>query len=99
CQACLDKRREIDRLKAEIQSLRVQLSKQKRKDKAGFFGSSTPSSKLPVKADSKDETSAKGGGAKPGHKGSGRKKHPLEEVDEVREFSTEIKAMEQTQRN
>ncbi|HXG91077.1 MAG TPA: hypothetical protein VNN73_01755, partial [Blastocatellia bacterium] len=49
CQACLDKRREIDRLKAEIQSLRVQLSKQKRKDKAGFFGSSTPSSKLLLK--------------------------------------------------
>jgi transposase len=88
CQGCLDKQREIDRLKDEIQSLRVQLSKQKRKDKAGFFGSSTPSSQLPLKANSKPDASVKRGGAKPGHIGNGRKKHPPDEVDEIREIST-----------
>src|SRR5215210_2756369 len=87
CHACLDKQREIDRLKEEIQSLRVQLSKQKRKDKAGLFGSSTPSSQLPLKANSTDVASAKRGGAKVGHKGTGRKKHTPDEVDEVREIS------------
>ena len=89
CQGCLDKQREIDRLKEEIQRLRIQLSKQKRQDKAGFFGSSTPSSQLPLKANSKDEASHKRGGAKPGHKGTGRKKHSQDEVDEIREISTE----------
>jgi hypothetical protein len=52
CEGCLEKQQEIDRLKAELQSLRTKLSQQKRKDKAGFFGSSTPSSQLPVKANS-----------------------------------------------
>src|SRR5215210_4212909 len=89
CHACLDKQREIDRLKEEIQSLRVQLSKQKRKDKAGLFGSSTPSSQLPLKANSTDVAVASRGGAKLGHIGNGRKKHSLEEVDEVRVLSTD----------
>lgn len=88
CQGCLDKQREIDRLKAEIQSLRVQLSKQKRKDQAGFFGSSTPPSQVPLKANSNQAASAKRGGAKPGHRGNGRQKHSQAEVDEIREFST-----------
>lgn len=87
CQGCLDKQREIDRLKAEIQALRIQLSKQKRKDKAGLFGSSTPSSQIPLKANSTDAASAKRGGAKPGHKGHGRKSHPPDEVAEIREVS------------
>lgn len=89
CQACLDKQREIDRLKQQIQYLREQLSKQKRKDKAGLFGSSTPSSQLPVKPNSKDDASAKRGGAKVGHKGIGRKKHSQPEIDEVREISAD----------
>jgi transposase len=86
CQACLDKQREIDRLKQELQRLRIQLSKQKRKDKAGLFGSSTPSSQVPLKANSKDEASAKRGGARAGHKGIGRKKHLPDEIDEIREI-------------
>ena len=88
CQRCLDKQREIDRLKQDNQRLRQQLSKQKRKDKAGLFGSSTPSSQLPLKANSKDEACGRRGGAKPGHMGKGRKKHSQEEVDEIRGIST-----------
>ena len=89
CQACLDKQREIDRLKEEIQHLRIQLSKQKRKDKAGLFGSSTPSSQIPLKPNSTDQASAKRGGAKVGHKGIGRKKHSQSEIDEVRVLSAD----------
>ena len=86
CQGCLEKQREIDRLKEEIQRLRVKLSAKKRKDKDGFFGSSTPSSQLPVKANACPEQTLQRGGAKPGHPGAGRQKHPPEEVDCVREI-------------
>ena len=90
CAGCLEKQREIDRLKQEIQQLRVKLSVKKRKDKEGFFASSTPSSQLPVKASSTEEQAAKRGGAKPGHTGNGRKKHHQEEVDEVRTIEVEV---------
>jgi hypothetical protein len=89
CEGCFDKQREIDRLKEENQSLRVKLSAKKRKDKEGFFASSTPSSQIPIKTNSSVENSSKQGGAKLGHKGSGRKRHKLDEVDEVREFLSE----------
>lgn len=85
CEGCLEKQREIDRLKEEIQQLRVKLSIKKRKDKEGFFGSSTPSSQLPVKANASEDQTLKRGGAKPGHQGHGRKKHISAEVDCVRE--------------
>jgi len=48
----LKKQREIDGLKEEIHRLRQKLSYQGRKEKEGFFGSSTPSAKLPLKASS-----------------------------------------------
>lgn len=86
CEGCLEKQREIDRLKAELQALRTKLSLQKRKHKAGLFGSSTPSSQLPVKTNSTAEAAAKRGGAKVGHPGKGRKKHSPEELDEIREL-------------
>lgn len=89
CQGCLEKQREIDRLTEEIQQLRVKLSAKKRKDKEGFFNSSTPSSQIPVKANASEEQALKRGGAKPGHQGNGRKKHQPEEVDDVREVQVE----------
>jgi len=85
CQGCFEKQREIDRLKEEIQHLRVKLCAKKRKDTDGFFGSSTPSSQLPVKTNASPEQTLKRGGAKAGHPGTGRQKHPPEEVDCVRE--------------
>ncbi len=84
CQQCLAKQREIDRLTEENQRLRAKLSQEKRKDKEGFFGSSTPSSQIPVKANSTAENHQKRGGAKIGHTGNGRKSHEAEEVDEIR---------------
>src|SRR5215210_2885684 len=89
CQACLEKQREIDRLKEEVARLRIQLSQKKRKDKAGYWGASTPSSKQPIKANSPEEERRKQGGAKPGHEGNGRRCHGADEADEVHQIKTE----------
>ncbi|MDQ3685706.1 MAG: hypothetical protein M3430_08895 [Acidobacteriota bacterium] len=57
CHACFAKQREIDRLTEENQRLRAKLSHQKRKDQEGFFGSSTPSAQIPIKANSTQDGS------------------------------------------
>lgn len=72
CKACLEKLREIDRLKEEITSLRAKLRYEERKGTEGYFGAATPSSKKPVKSNSREEKQKKLGGARPGHKGNGR---------------------------
>ena len=89
CQGCFEKQREIDRLKEEVQQLRVKLSAKKRKDQEGFFGSSTPSSQIPVKANSSEARVKKQGGAKLGHQGNGRRRHHRTEVAEMREVEVE----------
>jgi len=73
CPGCLKKQREIDGLKEEIQRLRQKLSYQARKEKEGFFGSSTPSAKLPLKANTDKGKQRKPKGARPGRTGAGRK--------------------------
>lgn len=83
CEGCLEKQREIDRLKEEVARLRIQLSQKKRKDKAGYWGSSTPSAQQPVKANSPAEERQKQGGAIQGHEGNGRSRHQQEEADEI----------------
>ena len=89
CQQCLEKQREIDRRTEENQRLRAKLAHQKRKDQEGFFGSSTPSAHIPVKANSTEENSQKRGGAKPGHTGHGRQQHAVEEADCIRTVSVD----------
>ena len=56
--------REIDRLTEDDQRLRAKLAHQKRKDQEGFFGSSTPSAQIPLKANSTEENNQKRGSAK-----------------------------------
>jgi transposase len=73
CESCLEKQRTIDRLKQEIQSLREKVHRLERKAEAGPFGSSTPSAKIPRKANTAEEQRSKPGGAQPGHAGHGRK--------------------------
>jgi transposase len=73
CESCLEKQRTIDGLKQEVQSLREKVHRLERKAEAGPFGSSTPSAKIPVKANTAEEHHSKPGGAKPGHTGHGRK--------------------------
>ena len=82
CEDCFNKQQEIDNLKDENQRLKQKLRYRDRKDKEGFFGSSTSSAKIPLKANIPDKES-KPKGARIGHKGFGRKKITLSESDRV----------------
>jgi transposase len=53
------------------------------KAKEGFFGSSTPSSKVPVKPNSSTKHQRNRGGGKPGHKGHGRSSICEQDADDV----------------
>ena len=53
---------------------------QERTAKEGPFGSSTPSAKVPLKANTAPQSSHRRGGAKPGHRGHGRRNIPDQEV-------------------
>jgi len=83
CKDCLDKQRQINELEEEIASLKSKLRYQERTAKEGFFGSSTPSSKLPVKPNSQKEHQRDRGGGKPCHQGHGRASICEEDADEV----------------
>jgi hypothetical protein len=80
CPICLEKQRLIDELKEEIEQLRAKLRYRARREEDGFFGSSTPSSKQPVKPNT-EVRERKPKGAKLGHKGNGRKSHDNDSVD------------------
>ena len=79
CESCLEKQRTIDRQQQEIESLRKKVRRLERKAAAGPFGSSTPSAKIPVKANTAKARRGKPGGAQPGHTGHGRQ--AVEESD------------------
>jgi len=72
CPECLKKQRQIDALKEENQRLKQKLHYQDRKTQEGFFGSSTPSSKIPLKPNQPEKEGRKPKGARPGHLGRGR---------------------------
>jgi len=84
CEGCFEKQLIIDRQFEEIQRLKQKLNVNRRRLTEGFFGSSTPSSQVPVKANSLEENQAKRGGAKLGHQGFGRQVFTSAEADEVR---------------
>ena len=88
CSLCLDKQRKIDQLEDEVDRLKRVLGKRRQNEKGGFFGSSTPSSKLPVKANV-EEKEKKPKGGRVGHSGSGRKSHEAPQVDRVVEVEAE----------
>jgi len=52
CKQCLEKQQKINELEEEITRLQGKLRRQERTAREGFFGSSTPSSKVPVKPNS-----------------------------------------------
>lgn len=83
CKGCLSKQQKINELEEQIDSLKGKLRYQERTAKEGFFGSSTPSSKLPVKPNSSKEQQRNRGGAKVGHKGHGRASISEEDADKV----------------
>jgi transposase len=84
CESCFQKQLMIDRLTQENESLRGELQRLKRKAVEGFFSSSTPSSKLPLKENSPADQVKQRGGARLGHPGHGRRAHSQAEVEEVR---------------
>ena len=83
CPGCFEKQQRIDQLEQENRRLKDQLRYREGKAKQGFFGSSTPSSKLPVKANSEPEAQKKQGGAPTGHPGHGRKSIEAEPTTRV----------------
>ncbi len=89
CKNCFEKQRRIDRLEEEVVLLRAKLRYREDKDKEPFFGSQTPSSKLPFKENSPEENIHNKGGAKEGHKGNGRKSIPIDKADEIIERPVE----------
>lgn len=72
CQGCFEKQQKIDALQEQIVSLKAKLRHQERTAKEGYFGSSTPSSQIPIKPDSLAERQQRRGGARSGHQGHGR---------------------------
>jgi hypothetical protein len=89
CKSCFEKQLIIDNLESRIKSLEDKLKYRQEKDKQPFFGSSTPSSKLPIKENTLEENRKKRGGAKVGHKGNGRKKILKKQADRIIELSVE----------
>ena len=84
CDGCFEKQRIIDRQLEEIQRLKQKLSVNQRKSEKGFFGSSTPSSQIPLKPNSLAENQARKGGAAVGHRGVGREVFSSAQADQVR---------------
>lgn len=77
----------IDALEEEIVNLKNDLNRQERLAKEGYFGSSTPSSKIPIKANTNSEKqNRKKRGAKIGHTGNSRKSHSEDEIDKKHEI-------------
>lgn len=84
CSESIKKQEDIYRLREEIQRLKAQVRRQERKITEGYFGSSTPSSKKPLKENSNtNDKQKKRGGAKAGHKGNGRGSFSEEQADRV----------------
>jgi transposase len=87
CPGCFEKQRKIDQLLEDNEKLRQKLRYQERKAQEGFFGSSTPSSKIPLKPNQGAERKPKG--ARAGHKGAGRKGFQESEADQVIEIGSQ----------
>ena len=83
CPNCFEKQQRIDQLEQENQRLKQQLRYRQRQAEQGFFGSSTPSSKVPLKANRADANHPDPGGLKAGHPGHGRQAIPPLEADRI----------------
>ena len=87
CPQCVKLQEEIKRLREEKHRLEAQLRSQQRKLDEGYFGSSTPSSKKPFKANTPAERN--NGGGRVGHRGYGRITLDAREADAVVVVDTE----------
>ena len=89
CEGCLEKQQKIDRLEEQNQRLRQQLRRQQRKAEEGPFGSSTPSAKIPLKANTPEQERGKPGGARLKHTGHGRRAVDAATADRIEEVCVE----------
>jgi transposase len=85
---CLDKQRRIDELEEEVKRLQAKLRYEERREQEGFFGSSTPSSKRPIKPNC-EQKAKKPKGLRPGHQGVGRRSHEEGTADRTVEVGPE----------
>lgn len=83
----MKKQQEIDRLREENARLKDRLRYQERTAREGAFGSSTPSSKIPIKPGAAPDASHRSGGARPGHPGHGRRRLDAAAADCVHRVS------------
>jgi len=83
CKECLRKQQKINDLEEQIACLKTKLRYQERTAKEGFFGSSTPSASIPVKANSSAGHKRNRGGGKVGHQGHGRTSICEKDADKV----------------
>jgi len=89
CTECVNKQEEIYRLREENKRLKDKIRRDEQKSKEGYFGSSTPSSKKPIKKNTKNESPKKMSGAKPGHIGKGRISFTEDTADHVESVTCE----------
>jgi ssDNA-binding Zn-finger/Zn-ribbon topoisomerase 1 len=80
---CFRKQQRLDRLEEENRRLKEKLRYEEKKAHDGFFGASTPSSKLPVKANTEVPLEKKPRGGRIGHEGYGRSGGDVESADRV----------------
>jgi len=83
CNECLTILEDNARLKDENKKLKFQIFKRDRQTEDGFFGSSTPSSQKPFKANNTTEIPKNIGGAKLGHTGNSRQTFSECEADQI----------------
>ena len=83
CAECFRKQQEINRLQDRIRHLEGRLKYRRRQAQEGPFGSSTPSSKVPLKPSALPERQARKGGGKVGHVGHGRRRLDPRSADRV----------------
>jgi hypothetical protein len=87
CKECFAKQQKINELEEENARLKAQVRRQERTVKEGYFGASTPSSKVPVKANTLPERQARRGGGRQGHAGHGRSAVEEDRADRVERVS------------
>ena len=88
CPYCLQKDIQIYDLKAKVKALQQKLNQQERKATEQPFGSSTPSSQVLIKPNTKEDKRQLRGGGKTGHIGHGRQTIPPDQADRVERMKT-----------
>jgi len=91
CMACFRKQQRINELEWKLEQSEAKVRSLERTTKEGLFGSATPSSKLPVKANSLEDRQALRGGARAGHTGHGRKAVRPEQAGRVEAVRVEAR--------